>query len=112
MEELTQTIKIGKGYSILTPNVFTPNGDEWNDTFRPVFNGLSEIVLRIYDAHGGLLHEEVGEDGKNPESVGVGLDGWPGPKTPIITPYYIYTVTGKTIDDEEVFKDGTFILLQ
>ncbi|MDA7711031.1 hypothetical protein N8873_03095 [Flavobacteriaceae bacterium] len=112
MEELTQTIKIGKGYSILTPNVFTPNGDEWNDTFRPVFNGLSEIVLRIYDAHGGLLHEEVGEDGKNPESVGVGLEGWPGPKTPIITPYYIYTVTGKTIDDEEVFKDGTFILLQ
>jgi PKD repeat protein len=37
-EELTKTIKVGKGYSILVPNVFTPNGDIWNSTFRPIFN--------------------------------------------------------------------------
>ncbi len=34
MEELTKTIKIGKGYSILVPNVFTPNGDIWNSTVQ------------------------------------------------------------------------------
>jgi PKD repeat protein len=60
LEELTKTIKVGKGYSILVPNVFTPNGDIWNNISVHVFNGLSEITLRIYDAQGGLLYEELG----------------------------------------------------
>ena len=111
MEELTKTIKIGKGYSILTPNVFTPNGDIWNNTFRPVFNGLNEITLRIYDAQGALLYEEVGETGKDPEVLGVSLLGWDGLNNSSSSPYYIYTITGKTIDEEEVFRDGTFIII-
>jgi len=112
MEELTKTIKVGKGYSILVPNVFTPNGDIWNNTFRPVFNGLSEITLRIYDSQGGLLYEEVGSEGADPEIVGLSLRGWEGETNAPSSAYYIYTITAKTIDDEPVFRDGTFILLQ
>jgi len=112
MEELTKTIKVGKGYSILVPNVFTPNGDIWNKTFRPVFNGLSEITLRIYDSQGGLLYEEVGSEGADPEIVGLSLRGWEGESDAPTSAYYIYTITAKTIDDEPVFRDGTFILLQ
>ena len=67
VDELTKTIRIGKGYNILVPNVFTPNGDIWNNRFRPMFNGLNEITLRIYDSKGGLLYEESGEVGKDPE---------------------------------------------
>ena len=111
IEELNKTIKIGKGYSILVPNVFTPNGDIWNSTFRPVFNGLSEITLRIYDAQGGLLYEEAGSDGADPDIVGLSLRGWEGTNLPS-SPYFIYTIRAKTIDDEPVFRDGTFILLQ
>jgi hypothetical protein len=111
-EELTKTIKIGKGYSILMPNVFTPNGDIWNSTFRPVFNGLSEITLRVYDAQGGLLYEEVGAEGSDPDMIGISLRGWPGDSNLPSSPYFIYTITAKTIDDEPVFRDGTFILLQ
>ncbi len=112
VEELTKTIKIGKGYSILVPNVFTPNGDIWNSTFRPIFNGLSEITLRIYDAQGGLLYEEAGSDGADPDIVGLSLRGWEGNTNLPSSPYFIYTITAKTIDDEPVFRDGTFILLQ
>jgi len=111
MEELTKTIKIGKGYSILVPNVFTPNGDVWNNTFRPVFNGLSEITLRIYDAQGALLYEEAGEVGKDPEIQGISLLGWDGPNNSVSYPYYIYTITAKTIDEEAVFRDGTFVIV-
>ncbi|MDB4281098.1 hypothetical protein N9885_03405 [Flavobacteriaceae bacterium] len=112
MEELTKTIKIGKGYSILVPNVFTPNGDIWNSTFKPIFNGLSEITLRIYDSKGGLLFEEVGAEGNDPEIQGVSLLGWDGENDSVSSPYYIYTINGKTIDDEDIFRDGTFIILR
>jgi len=111
-EELTKSVKIGKGYNILVPNVFTPNGDIWNNTFRPIFNGLSEITLRVYDFNGGLLFEEIGAVGNDPEIQGVSLLGWDGGNDSISSPYYIYTITGKTIDDEEVFRDGTFIILR
>jgi len=96
----------------LVPNVFTPNGDIWNNTFRPIFNGLSEITLRVYDFNGGLLFEEIGAVGNDPEIQGVSLLGWDGGNDSISSPYYIYTITGKTIDDEEVFRDGTFIILR
>ncbi len=111
-EELTKLIKIGKGYSILVPNVFSPNGDIWNNTFRPIFNGLSEIILRVYDAQGGLLYEEAGAEGSDPDKLGLSLRGWEGNKNLPSSPYFIYTITAKTIDDEPVFRDGTFILLQ
>ena len=28
------------------------------------------------------------------------------------SPYYIFTITATTLDDEPVFRDGTFILLK
>ena len=78
VEELTEPIKIGKGYSVLVPNVFTPDGNIWNQRFRPVFNGLNEITLRIYDSQGGLIYEEVGAEGNDPEKTGLSLLGWDG----------------------------------
>ena len=38
--ELTKPIKVGKGYSVLSPNVFTPNGDIFNQCYKPLFNGF------------------------------------------------------------------------
>ena len=112
VEELIKNIKIGKGYSILVPNVFTPNGDIYNPYFRPVFNGLSEVFLRIYDSTGGLIYEEEGAVGSDPKIPGVSLIGWSGLNLTSFAPYYIYTITGKTTDNEDVFRDGTFIILR
>ena len=116
--ELTQTIKIGKGYNILSPNVFTPNGDIYNQCFKPLFNGLVEVTFRVYDAQGALIYEEVGVPPTDPTKEALTLTGWCGPDLSaddakdIITPYFIYTIEGKTIDDVSVFRDGTFILLR
>ena len=73
--------------------VFTPNGDIWNNTFRPVFNGFSDIVLRIYDAQGGLLYEETGAEGSDPNIVGLSLRGWEGETNLPSSPYFVYTIT-------------------
>ena len=118
MEELSKNIRIGKGYSILFPNAFTPNGDEVNDEFRPVFNGLSEIQLRIYDSRGALIADLNNIDHPDPEvqSSIVSLEGWDGNYQNSFEkatgPYFIYSVTALTIDDEEVKRDGTFVIIR
>ena len=115
--EKTETIKIGKGYNVLSPNVFTPNGDIYNQCFKPLFNGLVEVTFRVYDAQGALLYEEIGDPPVDPTKEALTINGWCGPvqqeeDKEIITPYFIYTLEGKTVDGVEVFRDGTFILLR
>ena len=116
--ELTQTIKVGKGYNVLSPNVFTPNGDIYNQCFKPLFNGLVEVTFRVYDAQGALLYQEIGVPPADPTKEAITLNGWCGPDLSvdnakdIITPYFIYTLEGKTMDDVSVFRDGTFLLLR
>ena len=116
--ELTKPIKVGKGYSVLSPNVFTPNGDIFNQCYKPLFNGLVEATFRVYDAQGAILYEEIGVPPTDPTKQALTLTGWCGPdqtgdeKKEIITPFFIYTLDGKTADGVEVFRDGTFILLR
>ena len=51
-ESVTKPITIGRGYSIYTPNVFTPNNDCLNDFFRPLFTGFESLTFNIYDNKG------------------------------------------------------------
>ena len=116
--ELTKAIKVGEGYSVLSPNVFTPNGDIFNQCYKPLFNGLVEATFRVYDAQGALLYEEIGVPPTDPTKQALTLTGWCGPENigdetkEITTPFFIYTLDGKTADGVEVFRDGTFILLR
>ncbi|MBK43329.1 MAG: hypothetical protein CMC83_05610 [Flavobacteriaceae bacterium] len=57
-----QTIDVTKGYEIILPNAFTPNGDGINETIRPVFNCMTEVQMSIYDTWGSLIYSESGED--------------------------------------------------
>ena len=54
----SQTIDITKGYEIILPNAFTPNGDNINETIRPVYNCMTEIKMSIYDTWGSLIYVE------------------------------------------------------
>jgi gliding motility-associated-like protein len=64
----TITLKIDKGYKLITPNGFTPNDDGINETFKPVFIGITSIQLDVYDTWGELIYTEIGET----------LRGWDG----------------------------------
>ena len=118
VEELTKNIKIGKGYSILVPNVFTPNGDIFNQTFRPVFNGLSNIKLYIYDQRGNLIRNfdsDVATDQDPDSEYSVSLLGWDGnynDGSKAEEQYFIYMIYATTIDNEIITRDGTFIIVR
>jgi PKD repeat protein len=54
----TVTLLVDKGYKLMVPNGFTPNGDGINETFKPVFVGLKSLQLDVYDTWGELIFTE------------------------------------------------------
>ena len=56
-----ETINVTRGYEIILPNAFTPNGDGINETIRPVYNCMIEVQMSIYDTWGSLVYAEVAE---------------------------------------------------
>ena len=111
-KEKVELLVVGKGYNIMVPNVFSPNGDTYNDKFRPLFSGFSSIQMTVYDYRGNLLYtEEAAIDPADPLQP-ITLSGWDG-GIETESPYYIYSVYGITLfGDVEVQKSGTFIIIR
>ena len=55
------SIEVNDEYTLWTPNSFTPNGDQKNDDFAPISNGVEEYRLLVYDRWGKLIFDEIGE---------------------------------------------------
>ena len=64
----TSNVEVTKGYLLILPNSFTPNDDSINDTVRPVFKGMKDVEMSIYDTWGSLIYYEKG----------LSLEGWDG----------------------------------
>lgn len=78
VDSTTQVVTIKEMLIFYIPNAFTPNGDEMNNTFQPVFtSGYDpyDYKLEIFDRWGELIFEsldtKVGWDGTYPEKRGV-----------------------------------------
>ena len=110
--ETTKQVAVGKGYSIMVPNVFSPNNDGINDFFRPLTTGLSTIRFSVYDQNGNLIYNENISEPDPSMITGIAILGWDGKNAPKST-YFIYTVEGLLHDrSTTVEKSGTFFLLQ
>jgi hypothetical protein len=128
---VTNPITIGRGYSIYTPNVFTPNNDCLNDFFRPLFTGFESLTFNIYDSNGNLIYTENSQDGSInrsdcPNTIdssgnGKAILGWNGKRSdgsPLdsFTPFYTYSIRGiplnRVNDDQVIERSGIFTVLK
>ncbi|KUJ60677.1 hypothetical protein AR687_16745 [Flavobacteriaceae bacterium CRH] len=98
------TIKVEKGYSIIIPNAFTPNNDGFNDTFAPVFLGLSNITLDIFDTWGAVVYSETGTN----------IRGWNGRIKDLEAENgnYYYRITLKTFYNHTIIEKGPLTLIK
>ncbi len=96
---------IADGFSIIiVPNVFSPNGDGYNETFLIESQGIKDMVLEIYDRWGLLMSTitdvKMGWDGKSKS----------GKDAPEGTYYYLLKAHG--IDSKEYDMHGYLLLLR
>ena len=98
------TIIVEKGYSLLMPNAFTPNGDNMNDYFFPVFIGLNDMTLDIYDTWGSIIYSESGEN----------IRGWDGKikNSRAENGNYQFKFRAKTFYGKEVIREGALVLIK
>ncbi len=109
----TQSVMVGEGYNLLIPNVFTPNGDNINEKFRPIFNGIKEIVFSVFDKNGNLLYTEEGAVGSDPTlTSSLSVQGWDGSNAYADTPFYVYRIEATLINEKTIVRSGTFQIIK
>lgn len=52
---IVESVRIGSGYDVIFPNVFSPNSDGINDYFQGEFTGIASFSFQIYDMWGALI---------------------------------------------------------
>ena len=100
----SETIDITKGYEIILPTAFTPNGDGINETIRPVYNCMTDVSMRIYDTWGSLLYQESGET----------IYGWDGTinGNSAENGNYIIVVVAQTFNGKTLELNGPITLIK
>ncbi|MBL6685065.1 MAG: gliding motility-associated C-terminal domain-containing protein, partial [Flavobacteriaceae bacterium] len=103
---ITKQIYVGDSYEIVIPNAFTPNSDGYNDTFRPVYYGFTNIILQVFDTWGNLIYSEEATTNK--------LNGWDGKINGIDAENgnYFYQVSGVAFSEDLFTKNGSFTLIK
>ncbi|MGB5418559.1 PKD domain-containing protein [Algibacter sp.] len=98
------TLVIEKGYSLIMPNAFTPNGDEMNVYFKPESIALNDIKLNIYDTWGSLIYSEEGDT----------IKGWDGKinDAEAENGNYYFTFSATTFYGKIITQKGAFISIK
>lgn len=103
----SDTLRVTRGACGMTlefPNVFSPNGDGWNDSFGAlVHEGVEDYLLSIFNRWGQLIHKST--------TVG---DRWDGTAngSPCPDGTYFYTVVAGDIQGEQATIHGSLQLIR
>ena len=104
VETFTRIVEITKGYKLVNPTAFTPNGDGYNETIRPSHRGFTSLSMIIYDTWGTTIYTEEGLD----------LKGWNGfaDDKPAENGNYVMLVKGITFFGKEIIISSPVTLLK
>jgi len=85
------------------PNSFTPNGDGFNDVFKPILKGLEEINLVIFNRYGNQVASWKQE-----------IVNWDGTHNGASSPdgVYYYVLMGKDYSGTEIERSGSVTILR
>jgi gliding motility-associated-like protein len=91
-----------KESTLIIPNVFTPNGDTYNDFFTVQASGITTLSAEIYNRWGSLLYKWDGIDGK-----------WDGTYKGSLASdgVYFYLITATGADKKEYKQQGSITLI-
>ncbi len=103
-DSITVTIMAQVESSIIAPNVFSPNGDGYNDLFTFWTMGIRELCFEVYDRWGLKMSEVCDVNGGWDGKAASGKDAPEG------TYYYILKATG--FDDKQYDLTGFLLLLR
>ena len=109
---MTDTVNVliapsGEGEAIV-PNVFTPNGDGKNDTFKVTGLAIDQFNMEIYDRWGKKMYETSSwAKGWNG-----GLDNATGSPVPDGTYYYIVDLKDRCSNEPKTTYTGHVTLLR
>ena len=103
---ITKTLYIGDDYEMVIPNAFTPNLDNINETFRPVYYGITSIRLTVYDTWGTLIYYE-----DSTQNEMIGWDGTINGKK-AENGNFFYQVSATTYTGNLIEKNGAFTLIR
>ncbi|WP_179352181.1 PKD domain-containing protein [Winogradskyella vidalii] len=100
----TMTLVVEEGYKLVMPDAFTPNDDGINDFFGPVYIGLNNLELSIYDTWGSLIYKESGD----------AIRGWDGKvkDEEAENGNYYYTFSAQTFYGNDISKQGAFVFIK
>jgi gliding motility-associated-like protein len=91
-------------YSIIFPNIFTPNDDGNNDTYTPIVTGVVELHAEIFDRWGLKLYEW--------NTVNGGWDGYTTSGQRCAQGTYFYIVHTVGVQGEDHTDQGSFMLIK
>jgi len=101
LNQASQEIQV-LDYYLEIPNVFTPNGDQLNDTFFPKFRFVRNLQLQVMTLWGELIYRSQGQEDP-------GWDGFVfGQKAP--EGVYVYTLRYQVPDGRTITSSSTFLL--
>lgn len=103
------TVFLRKSRDLYVPNAFSPNGDGFNDLFRP-YGGFEAVRIhefQVFDRWGGLVYEL-----DHPVEMGDETIGWDGTAKgrPLDPGTYLWSIEVEFIDGERVLFAGEVLL--
>lgn len=100
----SSTIDIISDSSLITPNVFTPNGDLYNDFFEVIAENSEVFYIKIYNRWGKLLFES--------SDPLIQWDGTIGNMQADAGVYFYFCRYKSSCNDKTIEKEGLFHLLR
>jgi gliding motility-associated-like protein len=89
-------------YYLEIPNVFTPNGDELNDTFFPKFRFVRNLQLQVMNLWGELIYRSQGQEDPGWDGLVSGQKASEG--------VYVYKLRYQVPDGRTITSSSTFLL--